>query len=243
MYENYLNNVIDLLEKAKQQEEAIKQCANVMAKAIIDDKLIHVVGCGHSQMFSFELFYRAGGLVPVNAILPPALSVSPYAPMSTYMERQHGFAKFALDSQKEINKGDVIIVASASGRNAVPVEFALEAKERGLTTIGLTSFEFTKSVESRHKSGKKLIEVVDFALDLGGVAGDAIMEIPNYDFKTGATSSIVGFSILNTLVSETIEQIIDLNETPKVWTSINAIDGEEKNRDYAKQYKDRITVM
>ena len=51
-----------------------------MAEVSKGGGLLHVFGCGHSQMYAMEVFYRAGGLVPVNAILTPCLVGIPRRP-------------------------------------------------------------------------------------------------------------------------------------------------------------------
>lgn len=241
MYKQYLDQLLTHLDIAKKQQNTIVECANVMATTIINDGMIHVVGCGHSQMFAYEMFYRAGGLAQINAILPPALALYPYAPMSTFSERQHGLAAIALNGEKDIRAGDVLIVVSTSGRNAAPVDFALEGKKRGLTVIGLTSSEFSNSVSSRHESGKKLIDVCDYVLDMGGVPGDAIIPVPNQDFNTGSISSIIGFSLLNTMIGECIQEIVNRGGKPDIWTSVNAKNAAEINAANLVKYKDRVT--
>ena len=41
-----------------------------MSDNILDDKLIHVIGPGgHSNMAAMKMFYRAGGLARIDAIL------------------------------------------------------------------------------------------------------------------------------------------------------------------------------
>lgn len=243
MYRKYLTDLLQHIESIKRQQASIVTCAQAMANTIINDGMIHVTGCGHSQMFAHEMYFRAGGLVQVNAILPPVLALSPYAPMSTFAERQHGLAAIALDAEKELRQGDILIVVSTSGRNPVPVEFALEGKKRGLTVIGLTSLAFTRSVTSRHHSGKKLAEVCDYVLDMGGVAGDAIIPVPGHDFSTGSISSVIGFTLLNSLVCECVKHISMLDKQPLLWRSVNAVQATAFNQENLKKYKNRVTCM
>lgn len=243
MYKIYLTDLLQHVDAVKAQQDSIKQCASVMANSIVNDGMIHVTGCGHSQMFAHEMYFRAGGLVQVNAILPPVLALSPYAPMSTFAERQHGLAAIALDAEKELRQGDILIVASTSGRNPVPVEFALEGKKRGLIVIGLTSLAFTRSVTSRHQSGKKLEDVCDYILDMGGIPGDAIIPVPNQDFSTGSISSVIGFTILHSLVCECIKNILEIDKKPLLWRSVNAVKATEFNQENLKKYKNRVTCM
>lgn len=243
MYKEYLTGLISHLDTAAKQTEMIDGCAKAMAETITNDGLIHITGCGHSQMFAHEMWFRAGGLVQVNAILPPVLALSPYAPMSTFAERQHGLAAIALDGEKDIRPGDILIIVSTSGRNAVPIDFAIEAKKRGLIVIGLTSLAFTAAVTSRHHSGKKLCDVCDFVLDMGGVAGDAIIPVPGQDFSTGSISSVIGFSLLNTITAKCIENLLSQGISPDVWRSVNSRNAAEKNKANLIKYKNRITCL
>lgn len=240
LYKEYLEKVSELLEQVKEpQEEQIKEAAELLEKAIKNGGVIHVFGCGHSQMYAMELFYRAGGLVPVNAILTPALSLAPTAPLSTFGERQEGLAGAILDNQV-INQGDVMIIASTSGRNAVPVEMAIEARERGMEVIALTSLQFSGEVTSRHKSGKKLYEIADVILDSQSVPGDAVMSVKGMETKFGPTSSIIGFAILQAVVVQTIENLMEKGHEPPVWVSSNLDEGDALNKKHIENYRGRL---
>lgn len=240
LYKEYLEKVGELLDRViEEQGEEIKKAAELLARSIQNGGVVHVFGCGHSQMYGMELFYRAGGLVPVNAILTPALALAPTAPLSTFGERQEGLAGAILDNQV-INPGDVIIIASTSGRNAVPVEMAMEARERGMDVIALTSRDFSKNVTSRHESGKKLYELADVILDSLSVPGDAVMSIKGMETKFGPTSSVIGFSILQAVVVQTIETLKEQGYEPPVWVSSNLDEGDAINKKHIENFRGRL---
>ena len=69
--ETYLAGVVDLMRAIHEQEKgAMEAAARRMAKQIASDRLIHIYGPGgHSNLASQELFFRAGGLMHINAIL------------------------------------------------------------------------------------------------------------------------------------------------------------------------------
>ena len=77
MYQEYHRVIKAQLEVQFDQEGAnIEKAAEYCAASVSSGRVIHVFGCGHSQMFAMEVFYRAGGLVLVNALLiPPPGSV------------------------------------------------------------------------------------------------------------------------------------------------------------------------
>ena len=59
-----------------------------MAKQISEDRLVHVFGPGgHSNLATQELFFRAGGLMHMNAILDEGTLLSNGALRSMAIER------------------------------------------------------------------------------------------------------------------------------------------------------------
>lgn len=82
-------------------------------------------------MLAEEVFVRAGGLLPVNAVLVGELMLHEGGLRSGPMERVSGLADVILD-REPVQPGDVMIVASNSGLNAVPVEMAELTGRRGL---------------------------------------------------------------------------------------------------------------
>lgn len=71
----------------------------------------------------------------------------------------------------------MLVIVSNSGRNALPVEMALEARGRGIATIAVTSLEHSRAVAPRRPGGQRLYEICDVVIDNCGVAGDAAVEL------------------------------------------------------------------
>ena len=128
------------IEGAMKQEEVLDACAQVMTDTVMHDGVIHVFGCGHSQMFAEELCFRTGGLVPVNAIIIPHYHIFPRVRYSQLMERCEGFAPAVLDTMTT-SSADTMIIVSVSGRNAAGIDMAMAAKEKGMKVIGLFAAE------------------------------------------------------------------------------------------------------
>lgn len=243
LYKEYLKKIHTILEKAEvTQASSIEEAARIIADSIKKGGILHVFGCGHSQMYAMEVFYRAGGLVPVNAILTPALSLEPKAPLSTHGEREEGLAKIILENET-IGENDVMFIASTSARNAVPIEMAIEAKKRGMKVITLISSEFANNVTSRHKSGKKAHEFADVVLDNCGVLGDGIMEIDGLEAKFGPTSSIIGFAILQSIIVQTTENLVKEDVKVPIWVSANLDKGDNINKVYIEKFRSRISCL
>ena len=241
-YLEFTNIVQQQLQQALKQEDIIEKCANQIATTVMNDGIVHVFGCGHSQMFGEELCFRTGGLVPINAILIPHYNIYPKARYSQLMERSEGFAKTVLDSMYS-TPNDTMIIVSISGRNPAGIEMALEAKNLGMKVIGVTSLDYSNSVTSRHSSGKLLKDVVDIVLDTCTKKGDAVLEDSRMIEKFGSTSTVVTMNILIGIVCEAIQIMLDQGYEPPVWVSGNLDRGDSINNAYLKKYKGKIDVI
>ena len=136
--------------------------------------------------------------------------------------------------------GDVLIIHSVSGRNNVPVEMALEARAKGITTIAITNVAYSSSVSSRHPSKKRLFEVCDILIDNKGEVGDAAVSLKGLPERIGPTSTACGTALLNGVVIETVGQMLALGEVPPVFVSANLDGGDEHNKAIFEKYKDQI---
>jgi uncharacterized phosphosugar-binding protein len=203
------------------QREKIEQAADWCASALLDRHLIYAFGSGHSHALAEEIFYRAGGPARVVPILDENLMVHKSAIDSTDWERKEGYAAKVL-LRYPMATGDVLFLISNSGRNAVPIEMAMEAKKRGAKVIAVTSSQYSSAFPSRHSSGKKLPQIADLTIDNCGPIGDAVVQIPNMGTKVGPTSTISSAFILHGILVEAVEKIIERGGKPEVWGSANS---------------------
>lgn len=243
--EFYFNTVVDIFKKIKEESEnSIDKAATLMSEVILDDKLVHIIGPGgHSNMAAMELLWRAGGLAPINAILDPGIALVNGAKHSNIMERTPGYTKSVLDSY-DIKEGEVMIVANSYGINSMTIDSVLEAKARGLKTIGVTSTSFAdyvpKDHPARHPSGKNLYEIVDIFVNTYLPLGDAIVKFDNFEQKIAPTSTLCNSFTLNLMVIKTVEKILEKGGVPPVWMSANMPGGDETNKQLEEKYSSRI---
>ena len=220
------------------QWEPITQAAKIIALSIKEGGLLHIFGCGHSHILAEEVFYRAGGLVPINPILETSVMLHEGAVKSSMVERMQGYASIILNNY--VTKPDeVIIIISNSGINPIPIEMAMEAIKKRLKVIAITSSAYFQK-PSRHPSGKKLYELADIVIDNKLPYGDALIEIPKLEVKMAPGSTVVGAFILNILMTEVVEELIRLNVNPPIFVSGNIEGGFEQNQKYIQQYRQRI---
>ena len=223
--------------------ESIGRAAALLAERIADGRSVFVFGASHSFILAEEMVYRTGGLMLVNPIYPHGmnLGVRPLT-MTSKLERVPGLGAELL-AGSAAREGDVLIIASTSGRNAVSIDMALLARERGIKTIGITSLAYTRGVESRHPSGKKLAELCDIVIDNGAPYGDAAVEIPGFDHKAGPLSSVTGCAIVNAMACETARLLVEHGVTPPVFVSANTDPGDAHNARLLAENRDRIHYL
>ncbi len=226
----YLKTAMATIEKVMEtQAGALDQAAEWIVESIKGGGVLHVFGSGHSHAISEDVFWRAGGLAPVNAILDINLTqIGGGSPTrSTRLERLEGYARIILDNY-DLRSGEVIIVVSQSGINPGPVEVAMAAKSMGLKVVAITSLEQSSHSPSRHSSGKHLYEVADLVIDNCVIPGDACIEIAPGLPKTAPLSTVVCCSIMQCLVAETATRLYQQGIDPPVWTSANVPGGDER---------------
>jgi len=206
----------------------IRAAAELVAEALEGGRPVHVFGTGHSHMLAEELFYRAGGLVRVRPILFEGLMLHASAPLSTSLERLPGLAE-ALLLDHPVERGDVLIIASNSGGNAVASELAQQARRTGARVIALTSLQHATSSAARPTEVPRLHEIADVVIDNGGCVGDAAIDIAGFGQKVAPTSTVVGAAILNAMVAEAVGLLVDRGVTPDVYASSNTQGGDDAN--------------
>nr|MCR5096494.1 sugar isomerase domain-containing protein [Erysipelotrichaceae bacterium] len=194
LYE-YGDKILEVMKKAEEvNKDTIRVLAEKIAENIENDKMIHTFGTGHSHMLGIELFARAGGLGNVDAMLDPDTLTSFGAERSGAMEKVCGVADVVYDSYR-IEAGDIMIITSNSGRNAMPIEMAMRCQKEGIYVIAMTNLEQSRNTTSRHPSGKRLFECADCVIDTCVPDGDATLNLDG--IKTGPASSIVTMFLIN----------------------------------------------
>lgn len=240
----YHDAVTSVLQKVVEtQAAAIEEAGRLGAEAILQGGLIHAFGTGHSHVIAEEMFARAGGLVLVNAILDPALMLHEGVQRSSSLERMPGYAERILELEP-IAAGDLLIVISNSGRNAVPVEAAMHAHQRGMKVVAITSVAHSQSQPPNHASGKRLFELADVVIDNGGIPGDAALQVPGTSVMTAATSTVAGAFIAQAIVAAVVERLAAAGMTPlPVLRSGNLEGAKEHNQQVKAAYMHRLAKI
>ncbi|MFU8839764.1 MAG: sugar isomerase domain-containing protein [Nitriliruptoraceae bacterium] len=233
----YLDELGRYLEAAyRRNAEVIELVAERAADSVRQGGIVHVFGCGHSQLVALEVCDRAGGLASLRAIADPALAPTQGA-RATLTERLPGYGNVVLESE-DLRPGEVLVVVSNSGINAAPIEVAAGAVERGLVVVAVTSREHSDAVTSRHPSGVRLHEVAEVTLDTGVPAGDASVQLAD-GTGVGPLSTIVASALLHAVFTAASARLADAGEEVPVLRSQNLDGPEDPNAAVLARYADR----
>ncbi len=241
---DYFETVIQLLQEIRHsQAEVVEQSAKAVADAIDQGHLVYVFGASHASILAQEAFYRAGGLVPVNPILAPGLTtdVRPVT-LTSRLERLAGLGRQIM-AETALEAGDVLIVHSVSGRNAVAVEAAQAGKERGALVIAITSLTYSKSVQPRTSGMPRLFETADLVLDDGAPIGDAAVELPGLAQKVGPVSTVTGAALLHAVLVRAAALLLERTGDAPVFWSANLDGGDEHNQKWLERFRGRLTYL
>jgi uncharacterized phosphosugar-binding protein len=235
----YLSDAsLGLARLGEREAEHLSRASAWIGEAIAAGGLVRVFGTGHSRLLAEEIFFRAGGLAPTDAILEDAVSGYRDVAKSELTERLEGLGKIIV-AHRRLAPPDILVVISQSGRNAVPIEVADAARARGVRTIAVTSIAHATAQPSRHSSGRHLHEAVDLVIDSGTPSGDCAVRLSN-GVPVGPLSGVLGAAIMQLLVIGAADWLLEKGIDPPVFRSGNVDGGREASEKLLDQYWDRI---
>ena len=213
-------HVTRLLDSALDRNDAaLEQVSAALAAAIAGGRHVYAFGAGHSLSLVTEMHRRAGSLKGVRPIWNPELTSQQDGEAVGRLESAAGYyAKLTTDL--DWGPGDLCWVISNSGRNVLVVEFAQEAKRRGVAVIALTSVEHSTSVPPA-PGLPRLLEIADYVLDNAGRLGDASLDLPGLAEAMAPTSTITGAALVHAAWAGAAEKLVAAGHVPEVWGSVN----------------------
>ena len=244
---DYFATVMERLQKvADTQSAAIEAAAEICAEAIINDKLVFTFGTGHGSFAAMEMFPRTGTVTGFRPIVESSM-ISFHRVLGDGGARQYRFVHGregygdAILSSHQLDPGDAMLIFSHSGLNAVTLDIAVGAKERGMKLIGVTSVPHSSSTPSRHSCGKRLFELADVVIDTGVPKGDAGISIEGLKYRVGATSTSIAIAIGQAINAATAEIMVRRGHEPFVMVSPNTVEKAEadiqNDRNYAELWR------
>ena len=228
----YLEQITALLRRIEAEEGAkMTAAAEAVAETIVRDGIVHTFGCGHSHLPCLDTFYRAGGLACVSPILDEDLMLHDGAAKSSRMEKMSGVAAEAFRRAGVDPARDLVVVISASGKNAAPVEMCDCAKKAGAKLVTVSSSAYLDH-------GAKLLSLGDIAIDCKVPYGDAVIDVG--EAKMGGLSTYASLFILNSILIDGAKRALARGTRPPIYTSGNVTGGTAKNVALEERYFGRV---
>jgi uncharacterized phosphosugar-binding protein len=240
----WISRAIALLEQvAETQAEALEQASQWCADAIAADGLVHLFGTGHSRMPVEEMFPRYGSYPGFNPIAELSMTFHTQVVgangqgQAMFIERTPGLAEVILDNFR-FGPRDVLIVFSAGGTTAVPVEMARGGRRRGLRVIAVTSVAQSTASDVDPKVGSRLLDEADLVLDLCTPPADALVTIAGLDTPVGPGSTVTAIAIVNSIKVRTAELLTERGVMPPVITRASVVGAERSQELFDAAYRE-----
>ncbi len=231
----WIGEATAVLERlAQTQAEPIERASQWCADAIAADGLVHLFGTGHSRIPVEEMFPRYGSYPGFNPMVELSMTFHTQVVgangqrQAMFIERTPGLAEVIL-SNFTFGEHDVLIIFSASGLSAVPIEMARGGRARGLRVIAVTSVAQSMASEPSRIPGSRLLDEADLVIDLCTPAADALCAIDGLDTPVGPGSTIAAVAIVNAIKVRVAELLVERDAMPPVLTRATVV-GEERSR-------------
>jgi len=233
-----------LLERvATTQGDAIETASQWSADAIAADGLVHLFGTGHSRIPVEEMFPRYGSYPGFNPIVELSMTFHTQVVgangqrQAMFIERTPGLAEVIL-SNFTFGPADIMIVFSAGGVSAVPVEIARGARKRGMRVIAVTSVAQSMSDEPDAAVGSRLLDEADLTIDLCTPHADAMCTIEGLGTPVGPGSTIAAVGIVNSIKVRTAELLIERGAMPAVITRASVVGADRSRELFDEAYRE-----
>jgi uncharacterized phosphosugar-binding protein len=238
----WIERAQELLAKlADTQSAVIEQASLWCADAIAAGGLVHLFGTGHSRIPVEEMFPRYGSfpgfhpMVELSMTFHTQVVGSNGQRQAMFIERVPGLAEVIL-SNFTFGAQDVMMIFSASGLTAVPVEMARGARARGLRVIAVTSVAQSMSAEPGVEVGSRLLDEADLVIDLCTPPGDAMVHIDGLDTPVGPGSTVTNVAIVNSIKVRVAQLLTKRGSMPPVITRASEVGAERSRELFAAAY-------
>ncbi len=228
----YLSKGKEIISAIEKQESTLKKVARLFAQSILDGRMVHLFGSGHSRMMVEEMWPRYGSFPGFNPIVELSLSFHNLVVgangqrQAMFLENVPGLAARILRNF-DTSPQDTALIISSSGCNVVPIEMAEEFQKRNVKVVALVSSLHLEGSTSKKADGKKLIDFADYVLDTGAPLGDAMIYLDGLDTPVAPGSTLGGVLLINCIKAEIAKILHENGKSPKVLSS-GKIVGEER---------------
>jgi uncharacterized phosphosugar-binding protein len=225
------------------QAEVLESTAQLCATTIATEGLVHLFGSGHSRIPVEEMFPRYGSFPGFHPIVELSMTYhtdvvgSNGQRQAMFIEKMPGLAEVIL-ANFSFKSNDVMMVFSANGLNAVPVEMARGARRRGCKVVAVTGIQQSLAGEPDPAVGSRLLDEADIVIDLCTHEADAMVLVPGLDTPVGPGSTLAYVAIVNSLKVRIAQLLMEQGVTPPVITRASVVGAERSRALFESAYRE-----
>ena len=241
--DDYLKQSTGILARIAESEKGrIDAASKLIADAYSSGHTIYIFGCTHSAILAEDVFYRAGCPAFWRPLWGPGMSIATTPGFLTSAAEHNEELGRSIVECSQMKAGDVLVVASTSGKNAAPVAVAEAALRRDAKLIVIASSSYRKQ-RGNHSRLPNLwaLEGRALIIDNHVPEGDASIDVG--DVRMGPLSTIAGSFIMHSLSALSIEKLQAMGIDAPVFMSSNAPGGRERNEKLMERPDVRANYM
>ncbi len=247
--EEWFDRAAEILDYIRTtQAEPISRTSELAATAIAGGGLVHLFGTGHSRIPLEEMFPRYGSFPGFHPIAELSMTFHTQITgangqrQAMFIERVEGLGEVIL-SNFNFGPHDVMVVFSAGGTTAVPIDVAIGAKQRGMPVVAVTAVEHSLASTSGHSTGTRLLDHADIVIDLGTPIGDSLVQVAGVETRVGPGSTISNVAIVNAIKVMTASKLEAMGKLPPVLSSGSIVGTERALELFDAAYDDHANRM
>jgi uncharacterized phosphosugar-binding protein len=240
--DDYLQKCEGIIRTVSSQKNEIVKAAAWFAESILEGRVVHLFGSGHSRIMVEEMWPRYGSFPGFNPIVELSLTYHNNVVgangqrQAMFLENVSGLAERILRNFS-LSEKDTALIISSSGCNIVPVEMAELFQQKKIKVVALITKEHSAKSSSKRADGKKLSDFADLVLDSGAPTGDSMIYIDGLETPVSPGSTVGGIIIVNSIKAELANLLTIAGQPPKVLTA-GAIVGQQKAKELFEEAYD-----
>jgi uncharacterized phosphosugar-binding protein len=143
------------------------------------------------------------------------------------------------ESSDEVRRGDSVLIGITAGAAGELVALTLDLQARSAAVVAITQREFEFQLEATHPSGRRLSDVADVHIDIGGPYGDGELEL---EAGGGApihilpSSGVTSLFVLWMILAEAVVRLDARGLAPLAYESNLLPGAPERNREREALY-------
>jgi len=244
---DYYKKVTKILDVLSEQTDNYKKAGCLVAEAIKNKRLIHIIGTEmHSSETVEDVFFRTGSFANINPLFDPTFSVNHSAARSLYLKEADCCGRFLVEYYRNIQQGDLMIIVDTDGTGKACIEAVERAREMELKIIVVTSPCFSEKIDADYpyRNNNRInlcdMEGIDLVIDNKVPAFDAVINLKGLKMETGWVSTIANSFIMNAIFLAAFEIIEEENIDADVWYNFYDKEGLAKNECLIDKYIERV---